>query len=155
MDSNKRSNTICYNYFMVHINYWAVLVAAVAQMVLGFLWYGPIFGKSWMAVMRFTQESIEQAKAKGMGKSYAIMMIGALLMSWILAHAIVFADSFLVMSGATAGIMVGFLNWLGFVAPVTVGSVLWEGKSWKLWVLNAGYYLVGLCIMGAILASWM
>ena len=50
--------------------------------------------------------------------------------------------------------VVGFWNWLGFVAPVTLGSVLWEGKSPKLWVLNNGYYLVSLIVMGVILALW-
>jgi len=139
---------------MVPINYLAVLVAAIAQMVLGFLWYGPFFGKPWTAMMKITPEQMAEARAKGMGKSYAIMIVGALLMSWILAHAIIFASAYLMFYGAMAGITIGFLNWLGFVAPVTVGSVLWEGKPWKLWFLNAGYYLVGLCLMGAILAVW-
>jgi Protein of unknown function (DUF1761) len=139
---------------MVPINYWAVLVAAVAQMILGALWYGPLFGKPWAKMMGFTAEKMKEAKAKGMGKSYAIMTIGALIMSWILAHAIVFAGAYLVFYGVMAGIATGFLNWLGFVAPVTISSVLWEGKSWKLWSLNAGYYLVGLCLMGAIIAGW-
>jgi len=139
---------------MVPINYWAVLVAAIVQMFLGWLWYGPLFGKSWSAMMGFTPEKMQEAQAKGMGKSYTIMTVGALLMSWILAHAIVFASTYLMFYGALAGITVGFLNWLGFIAPVTLSSVLWEGKSWKFWFLNAGYYLVGLCLMGAILAAW-
>lgn len=50
--------------------------------------------------------------------------------------------------------MAGFWNWLGFVAPVTLGAVLWEGKHWKLWFLNNGYYLVTLLLMGAVLALW-
>ena len=137
---------------MISINYWAVLVAAIAQMVLGALWYGPLFGKPWM---RMTA-----AKAEGgAGKSYGLMFVGALLMAWVLAHAIAYAGSYIFAAtgwyGACAGIMVGFMNWLGFIAPVTLGPVLWEGKPWKLWALNAGYYLVGLCIMGAILAAWM
>lgn len=50
--------------------------------------------------------------------------------------------------------MVGFWNWLGFVAPVTLGGVLWEGKPWKLWGLNNGYQLLSLLVMGVILALW-
>jgi hypothetical protein len=139
---------------MVPINYWAVLAAAIAQMILGYLWYGPFFGKPWMAMMGITPESMKTAQSKGVGKSYALMAIGALIMSWILAHAIIFASAYLKFSGITAGITVGFLNWLGFIAPVTMGSVLWEGKPWKLWLLNTSYYLVGLCLMGIILALW-
>ena len=139
---------------MVPLNYLAVIGAAIAQMVLGFLWYGPLFGKPWMALMGITPEKMDAMKQKSMGKTYAIMTVGALLMSFVLAHALVFASSYLKAEGVTAGLAAGFWNWLGFIAPVTIGSVLWEGKPWKLWVLNAGYYLIGLCLMGIILAVW-
>lgn len=138
----------------VPINYLAVGGAAVASMVIGFLWYGPIFGKKWIALMGFTQEQISAAKKKGMAKQYALMFVGSLAMAYVLAHALVFASAYLKTSGVSAGLMTGFWNWLGFVAPVTLGSVLWEGKSPKLWVLNNGYYLVSLLAMGVILALW-
>jgi hypothetical protein len=144
---------------MISINYWTVLVAAIVNMLLGWLWYGPLFGKAWTSMMHFTQADMDAARKKGMGKSYALMFIASLVMSWVLAHAVIFASAYLFASlawyGAFAGIAVGFLSWLGFVAPVTVSSVIWEGKSWKLWWLGSGYYLVGLCLMGAILATWM
>ena len=140
---------------MVPINYLAVLVSAVVSMVLGSLWYGPLFGKKWIAMMGWTEEQIKAGQAKGMGKQYSIMFVGSLLMAYILAHAIVFAGSYLNTSGVPAGLMAGFWNWLGFIAPVTVGSVLWEGKSWKLWCLNNGYNLVCLLVMGIILSCWI
>lgn len=138
----------------VPVNYVAVLVAAVVNMVLGFLWYGPLFGKQWMAMMGWSQADMEKAKAKGMGKSYTIMTIGSLVMAYVLAHSLVFASTYTATVGVAAGFMVGFWTWLGFVAPVTVGTVLWDGKPWKLWFLNAGYYLVALVLMGIILAVW-
>ena len=137
---------------MVPVNYIAVLVAAVVNIVLGFLWYGPLFGKPWMAMMGFTKESMDQAKKKGMAKNYALMALGSLVMSYVLAHSFVFASTYTATTGVVGGLMVGFWSWLGFIAPVTMGTVLWEGKSWKLWILNSGYYFVGLLIMGVILA---
>ena len=137
---------------MVPINYLSVLGAAVASMILGFLWYGPLFGKEWARLMGFTTDKMDAAKKKGMGKSYAIMAVGSLLMSYALAHNLIFGSAYLQMSGIEAGIMAGFWNWLGFIAPVTVGVVLWEGKPWKLWCITAGYYLVTLLVMGMILA---
>ncbi len=139
----------------VPINYLAVLVSTVAAMVVGFLWYGPLFGKPWMELSVFTQEKMEAAKAKGMGKSYFLMIIGALVMSYVLAHALIFASAYLHVEGIVAGLTAGFWNWLGFIAPVTLGTVIWEGKPWKLWFINAGYYLVALLVMGVILAVWM
>lgn len=136
------------------INYLAVIVATVVAMVLGFLWYGPLFGKPWMQLMGFTKESIEKAKGKGMGKTYALMMLGALVMAYVLAHSLVFASTYTETTGAIAGVMVGFWSWLGFVAPVMMGAQLWEGKPWKLFAIQGGYYLVSLVSMGVILAVW-
>ena len=138
---------------MVPINYLAVLVAAVLNMVLGGIWYGPLFGKQWVLLSGMSQQQMDLGKTK-MTRSYSLMFVGSLLMSYTLAHAIVFAGSYLNMSGVSAGLMGGFWNWLGFVAPVTVGVVLWENKPWKLWFITSGYYLVALMVMGVILAVW-
>lgn len=139
---------------MVPVNFLAVLVAAVVSMVLGTLWYGPLFGKPWMKLMDWTKAEIAAGKKKSMGGMYALQLIGSLLMAYVLAHALVFASTYQQVTGISAGLMVGFWNWLGFIAPVTLGTVLWEGKSWKLWILNNGYYLVTLCSMGLVLAWW-
>ena len=142
----------------VYVNYLAVLIAAIANMALGFLWYGPLFGKTWMALMGMTKEQMEAGKAKMKSegwKIYGLAFIGSLVMAYVLSHSLTFASSYLQMTGLQAGLMVGFWSWLGFVAPVTLGTVLWEGKPWKLWILINGYYLVALLIMGSILVYWM
>ena len=136
------------------INYWAVLGATVVSVVLGALWYGPLFGKKWIALSGLTQESLDAQKKKGMAKSYFFMIVGSFVMSYVLAHALIFASTFTQTSGVFAGAMVGFWNWLGFIAPVTMATVLWEGKSWKLWFLNNAYYLISLKLMGILLAVW-
>lgn len=139
----------------VDVNYLAVLAGAVSNMVLGFLWYGPLFGKQWMALSGLGQQELDLQKSKGLGKSYAIAFVGALVMAYVLAHALVFASAYMGVDGVYAGLTVGFWNWLGFIAPVTLGIVLWDGKPWKLWVLNNAYHLLSLLVMGVILASWI
>lgn len=139
---------------MVPVNYMAVFGAAVVSMVIGSLWYGPVFGKVWMKEMGISKEKAAAAKKKGMGMSYGLMFVGSLIMAFVLSHALVFAQTYMGVSGASSGLSTGFWNWLGFVMPVTLGSVLWEGKSWKLWKLNNGYYLVTLLAMGVVLAMW-
>lgn len=134
----------------VPVNYIAVIASAVAAMVVGYVWYGPLFGKQWA---RLTGVSIERMQ-KGGASSYAIMFVGSLIMAYVLSHALVFAGTYMIVSGYSAGLSSAFWMWLGFVAPVMLGAVLWEGKSWKLWGINAGYYLVVLAVMGVILASW-
>ena len=140
----------------VPVNYWAILLAAIANMVLGFVWYGPLFGKTWMKLSGINMEKIDTQKTKtNMNIGYALAFIGSLLMAYVLEHSIVFAGAYLDVSGLFAGMMGGFWSWLGFIAPVTLGSVLWEGKPWKLWILMNGYYLISLLLMGSILAVWM
>src|SRR3989344_6061991 len=139
----------------VPINYLAVVVAAVASTALGALWYSPLlFGKQWMALSGMSPEVLDAAKNRGMGKLYAIAFVGSLAMSYVLAHALVFASAYMAVSGISAGLTTGFWNWLGFVAPVTLGSVLWDNKPWGLRVLKHGHYLLSLIIMGVILALW-
>lgn len=132
----------------------AVIGAAVLSMVLGFLWYGPLFGKPWMKMMGMSKESMKGMKQSEMMKMYGIQAVGSLLMAFVLSHSLIFAAAYLNESGISAGLQTGFWNWAGFIAPVTLVSVLWEGKPWKLWLLNNGYYLVSLCAMGILLALW-
>ena len=128
--------------FDVPINYLAILVCGVVSMFIGYLWYGPLFGKTWMALTGIKKETMTEAQKKGMGKSYFLMFIGSLVMAYVLAFYTFVVGSFLKRSGFLVGLEGGFWSWLGFIAPVTLGSVLWEGKSWKLWFIGNSYYLV-------------
>ncbi len=141
----------------IPINYLAVLACAVSAMVLGFLWYGPLFGKAWMKEMGMNMPSPEEMKAmqKKMTKSYILMFIGALVMAYVLAHNVVMGSAFFDMQGVGIGLQAGFWNWLGIAAPVLMGAVLWEKKTRKWFMITAGYYLVLMLIMGALLGGWM
>ena len=139
----------------VQVNYLAVLVAAILNMILGAIWFGPLFGKKWAKLAGFTEERMKEVMQKGMGKSYSIMFLGSLLMALVLNYSIIFVSFYFQISGVSAGVMTAFLNWIGFVAPVTIGSVLWENKSWAYWFITYSYYLVGLVLMGMVLAAWV
>ena len=147
------------NFASVPVNYLAVLVVAIVNMVIGYLYFGPLFGKKYMMLMGMSPEKIAEMKAQGMGKSmgksYLIAFIGSLVTGCVLSTIVAYATGFSQQGGAWAGVKVGFMVWLGFAATVTMSSVLWERKSWDWWVLMNGYYLVSSAIMGAILASWM
>ena len=138
----------------VYVNYLAVIVAAVANMALGFVWYGPLFGKKWMAWSGHSMGNMDAKKAQGMWKTYLLAFIGSLATAYVLRHSIVFAGTYMELNGAWVGVTSGFWMWLGFVAPVTLGTVLWEGKPWKLWILTNAYYVISLIMMGAIVAVW-
>lgn len=138
------------------VNYWAIIACGAAAMFLGFVWYGPLFGKQWMAMVGMTEADIEAAKkdpAK-MYQSYAITFVGAVVMAFVLARGIAFGNAYLGSSGAAVALISAFWFWAGFVAPVMLGPVLWEKKPWTFWALTSGYYLVLMLVMAAILSIW-
>lgn len=142
----------------IPINWWAILVTVIVSFILGNLWYGPLFGKTWMNIVgiKMPEDGCATPEMKKqMVKSMIGMLIGSFLMSIAMIHTIVFSGTFLGISGISIGLYAGFWNWLGFIAPVTVASVLFETRPWKYWFITGGYYLVVLLINGMILASWM
>jgi hypothetical protein len=140
----------------IPVNWWAIIVTSIISVIIGSLWYGPLFGKMWMASVGISMPgSMTPEIKKAMYRSYALVIVGSLIMNYVLLHSIVYASSYYIEGGVAAGLMAGFWNWLGFVVPVSLGPVLWENRPWKFWFITAGYYLVLLLINGAILAVWL
>lgn len=134
----------------VNVNLVHVLVAAIAAFALGALWYGPLFGKTWMKLAGVTPQKTKSMK-KSMMKSMAGGFILTLLSSYILAHFVKY------VSAASIGdaSQLAFWLWLGFVVPVEAGVVLWEGKQFKLFAVCALHSLVSLALMASIIAAWV
>ena len=137
--------------FLVYVNYLAVLLCAVSSMIIGIVWYGPLFGKEWMKMVGMTKEKMEKTK-EGMAQTYGIMFISSLVMAYVLAHFIWYA------SPGTATVLIGVKTaiwaWLGFVATVMFSKFLFsvDKKPMKLFFIDSAYYLVTLMVMGFIIA---
>jgi hypothetical protein len=133
----------------VDINYVAVLVCGVAAMILGYAWYSnALFGKAWMKLAKLTDADMKKASSN-MPMMYGGMFISALVMAYVLAHFAKYAGAVTLTDGAVAG----FWAWLGFVGTTMLSGALFEHKPLKLYLINTGYYLVTLVVMGIILVS--
>jgi hypothetical protein len=135
------------------INLWSVLAAAVATMVLGFLWYSPLlFAKPWMVLMGYDPEDKDKLAEmqKGAGKMYGMSFVASLVSAAVLAKIIAITT----VNSALYGMKVGFAVWLGFVTTVQLTNVLFAKQPAKLYLINTGYQLVCYLAMGAILAVW-
>jgi hypothetical protein len=132
----------------VHVNYLAVLIAAVAQYAIAFVWYSLIFGKVWGKLTGITD-------MKPAPVNMILVFFGSLVMSYVLYHSITFGDYYVKMTGVPGGLMGGFFDWLGYVMPVTLSTKLFEKKPWGLWLLDNAFWLISLMVMGAILSCWM
>lgn len=132
------------------LNWWAVLLSAVASAVLGTLWYSDIlFGKKWRDLMGWSGENLSAMKSGGMSKVYALNFIFDLLTAFALWN----IGTPLCLSWTCLNIF-AIIAWLGFMLPILAGSALWERKSWALLAINAGYRLVAILVMAGIISQF-
>ena len=134
----------------ITVNYLAVLLAAIASMVVGFIWYGPLFGKTWSKLKGFTKEDMEKGK-KDVNKLYALTFVMALLEEYILSHVMQLSMAFFHTSPISTGLTTGFWMWAGFVVPVMVSLTIFGHKKLKLLSIDAGHQLATLLVMGIVL----
>ncbi len=128
-----------------------VLVAAVADMALGFLWYSPLlFAKPWMRAMGYdpNDKAGLDAMRKGAGKMYGAALLSSLAAAFVLGKIVVVTT----VITAPYGMKVGFAVWMGFVASVQLTDTLFGRRPLQLFLINTGYQLACYVAMGAILA---
>ena len=135
---------------MVHVNYLAVIVAAVVVFILGWLWYSPLlFYKPWMR-LRGLDPDAAMAGAKMPGAKLAIELLRCLVLAYIIAHLV----GALGVSGWFGAVHFGLLLWIGFPVILLTGSVLWDNVPWKVAAIHAGDWLVKLVVISIIVSMW-
>ncbi|MBI4137550.1 DUF1761 domain-containing protein [Candidatus Roizmanbacteria bacterium] len=138
----------------VPVNIWAVVAAGIASMAIGYAWYAPfLFGKQWQKLMGITVKDMEKGKQE-MPRLMIIAFIATLVSAYVLRHVTVFSEAFYGMDWVTTGVMSGFWMWLGFIAPVQLTDWIYGGKKFQLFMINTGYQLASMLVMGAIVGGW-
>jgi Protein of unknown function (DUF1761) len=137
----------------MEISYLMVVVCAVLSMIVGSVWYGPLFGKKWMEICGVDPtnlDAIKQMQKEAM-PLYGIQFVLSLLQLYILAH---FVQGWSEASGIESAVWM----WLGFVMPTVAGSAMWNNSpnrlKWASFLIQAGYQLVMFVIYGYILGMW-
>ena len=128
------------------INALAVLVAAAGYMAVCALWYAPrVLGNKWLSLIGKTREELGP-----LWRPMILASLAALVLSYTLALLIVAMeiDSFI------EGILFGFLIGTGIFAAALAPIMAYEGRPRQLYTLHAGNVVVGMMVMGAILAAW-
>ena len=141
----------------IAVNFATVIVCVVASMPVGFLWFGPVFGKAWARHMGM--EDMEEPGGGAMAKSLALYALGSLLIAVVLAHNIEAWQPSTWGAGVDDAASVYALNaalwtWIGFFVPLQIGRVAWEGRRWGLVVINSRFDLVRLLLFSTILSYW-
>jgi hypothetical protein len=137
------------------VNILAILVSVVANFILGFIWYIPLFGKAWGKEMGYDPDM--QPEKSVMLRGMTFMVIGNFLFAWVLAHnlaAWMFVPGMKEMNPLPNGLMSAIFTWLGFYLAGELGATVWQKHSWKLFGINSGYQLVSLLVVSLILIHW-
>jgi hypothetical protein len=131
----------------VTIDWLGILLAVVAAMVIGGLWYGPLYGKQWMRSIGKTQEEL---KAQGPGLGYVVALLGALLTAIVSTYVTQWANA----EGFLEGVAIGAVMWLGYTISTVVTGGVFEGRPWGLIMLNSGNALVTFAVVSGIVAAF-
>jgi hypothetical protein len=128
------------------LNYLAVLAAALSTFLIGALWYSPaLFGRTWMATSGVSEESMKQ---RNMAMVFGVYFVISLIMAFNLAAFLAGPPN--LVWGITAGGLAG----VGWVAMGMGVTYLFELRSLKLYLIDAGYHAVTFMVMGGILGVW-
>jgi hypothetical protein len=130
------------------INYLAVVAGTLFNMVLGFLWYGPILGKAWLSEMEKAGRRREDMN--GSGGMYAFTLVVAFVSSLTLALIIKTAGA----SSVGSGILWGAVVSVGVGSATALTSTTFEGRRIGLWLISSLYYLVVFAAQGALYVLW-
>ena len=132
----------------VDINYLVVLAASLVGLVVGSVWYGPLFGKPWMIAVGLDPEVIRNSPKPDMRRIFTICFLLQYVMAYCLA---MFLGN---DTSATLGALYGFLTglpWIGFAIAI---NAMYEQKSFKYMLINGGYWTVTFTLMGLIIGAW-
>ncbi len=135
-----------YHYSHMDINYIAVGVAALAAFFLGYVWYSVLFTKQWQAIIGMNAGANRENPP-----SMAKLLVGSLILQLVMAFnlaAFIGLDADWLL-GLIAGLAAGF-GWVSLAFGV---SYMFEGRPFKLWLINAGYNTVSFGIMGLIIGA--
>lgn len=159
----------------MEINWLAILVAALATLPIGFIWYNPkVFGTIWMNESGMTEE---KAKGANMLKVFGLTILFSFMIAFILQMLVIHQFGALGMTGGDPalakpsfeafmadyghayrtfkhGALHGFMTGLFLALPIIGINSLFERKSWKYILINAGYFIVSFTLMGGIICAW-
>lgn len=140
----------------MNINIWAVLVNAVIFQIIGFIWYGPLFGKKMAELLGMPPAS---AMTSEENKEFQKKMIPTYITQFLLAVITVFFIGYFIdIAFHLSPFLSAFYIWLGFMLPFNIGSELWSGKTRKhiieATLLNGGYNLVVVMVAALIFSIW-
>lgn len=125
------------------VNWLAVILATVASMALGFVWY-MVLSKQWLAASGRTAEDIDP-------KDF-MPYVWSVIVQFIMAYFLALLTP--VLAGEVnvgSGMLIGAHMWVGFVITSMILNHRYQGRPWSLTVIDGGYLLGVLLVQGVVI----
>ena len=132
-----------FNHF-ANLNIWAILVAAVSGFILGAIYYGPLLGKVWQQEVGLSDEEVSSGAAQTFIPSFLMAVVASFTLALFMGDHM----------GWKNGLLIGLTAGLGIAVTTNTTNQLFEKRPIKLMLINAGYWILNLTIMGIILGAW-
>lgn len=129
----------------MRINHLAAVLAAVVYFLIGWLWYGFIFKAAWIAAVG------PAGMAGNSATPYIVSIVMALVLSYVIAIALGKSEH---PQPARQGVEFGLFMGIGIFASQTLMDSMYEVRPLALWAIDAGYVVVGMAVIGAIIGAW-
>lgn len=129
----------------------AIILAALAAFFLGFVWYTLIFARPWQKLIGMGEKG-RGGKSATQAPDLGRLLLGSLALE--IAMAIVLSGLIGREANWLGGLSLGTLVGLGLVSFAFGVNYMFEGKSYKLWLINAGYNVSVFAIMGLIIGAF-
>jgi hypothetical protein len=131
-----------------HINWIAVLIAAIAFFALGAIWYSFLFRDAWI---KASGVNVNDPNAK---KGVGAMFLSSFILIVITVIGLALFTARVGSGGWMTGLKVGLVAGICFCATSISNSYLYEKRPLALHVINSLYNVVGCVIAGIIIAVW-
>lgn len=131
---------------MEQINYWAVVAAAASAFLLGGLWYSPaLFGVIWKKEAGVTYDQSQHVHGPIVfAVSFLFSLIAATVFAWFLGPE----------PPLSAAVRDGLAIGACWVATSFGINYQFANRTFKLFLIDAGYYVVQFTLYGVILGLW-
>lgn len=162
-------------------NPFILFAAGLVPLLVGSIWYGPLFGKSWMRMNGFTEESLKTGNVLVIfGVSYILSVVLAFGLTAVTNHQVAiiqlfnmhpdFADVTTEIGGMVDlvtnkygdkhrsfghGALHGAIAAVFMFFPLIAINAIFERRSWKYIGIHVGYWIVATALMGGVVCAWV
>jgi hypothetical protein len=134
------------------INHLAVVLAVVAAMIVGFVFYMPaVFGRRWMNMVGHTEESVE---GSGPPYLYPLVIAAGFITAYTLAGVAFLSYEFYGGSFFVSAFVSAWILWLGFTASRMLVHDLFDTRTLGITVLSTLNELITVTAMALVIGAW-